>query len=108
MAAGLRNTTLVPELAPYFIDDQARTPLPGLWTQWTLHPPQRLPDHLLPVGGLTVLTFADNHLSYALTWYALALMVALAAAYVIRTEWRLRKAKPQVSLPVSNTTSRPV
>ena len=28
-----------------------------------------------PVGGLTVVSFNDNHLVYALTWYALALMI---------------------------------
>jgi surfeit locus 1 family protein len=32
-----------------------------------------------PVGGLTVIGFRDHHLQYALTWFALALMVVLAA-----------------------------
>jgi surfeit locus 1 family protein len=36
----------------------------------------------LPVGGLTVIAFANNHLSYALTWGALALMAAGGAVYV--------------------------
>lgn len=29
-----------------------------------------------PVGGLTVVKFNDNHLQYALTWFALALLLA--------------------------------
>ncbi|MCK8784870.1 SURF1 family protein [Roseomonas sp. NAR14] len=43
-------------LAPYFIDAD---PVPG---------------RALPVGGLTVIRFADNHLIYALTWFGLALL----------------------------------
>ncbi|KAG1392395.1 hypothetical protein G6F59_014611 [Rhizopus arrhizus] len=31
-----------------------------------------------PVGGLTVLSFPTNHLGYAITWYALALMIIVA------------------------------
>ncbi|TPE48938.1 SURF1 family protein [Amaricoccus solimangrovi] len=42
-------------VAPYFIDADA-APNPGG----------------LPVGGLTVIRFRDSHLSYALTWFALA------------------------------------
>jgi len=75
-------------VAPYFIDLEANAPLPPAWR---LEPPQRLPDALLPVGGLTVLSFANNHLVYALTWYGLALMVAAAMAYVGREEIRLRR-----------------
>jgi surfeit locus 1 family protein len=43
-----------------------------------------------PVGGLTVIHFRNHHLGYALTWYALAALVALAAAMIVRREWRLR------------------
>lgn len=60
--------------APYFIDADA-TPNPGG----------------VPQGGLTVLSFPDNHLAYAVTWFALAAMVAGAAFYVGRAEWRLRR-----------------
>lgn len=55
------------EVAPYFVDADA-TPNPGG----------------LPVGGLTVVAFSDNHLVYAFTWYVLALMVAGAAIYLVR------------------------
>lgn len=39
-------------------------------------------------GGLTVISFPNNHLVYALTWYALALMVAAATWWVARYEAR--------------------
>lgn len=54
-------------VAPYFVDAEA-TP-PGHW----------------PAGGLTVLRFSDNHLVYALTWYALALMVAAGGWFAWRS-----------------------
>jgi len=69
-------------VAPWFIDAQTNTPLPATWT---LRPPAQLPEDRLPVAGLTVLRFNDNHLIYALTWYGLALMTAAAAVLVIRT-----------------------
>ncbi|MCV9962741.1 SURF1 family protein [Pararhizobium sp. BT-229] len=55
------------DAAPYFIDADA-TPVPGG----------------LPIGGLTVVQFRNNHLVYALTWYALAMMSAAAAYLVYR------------------------
>ncbi|WP_027174191.1 SURF1 family protein [Methylobacterium sp. 10] len=61
--------------APYFIDADAE-PNPGGY----------------PVGGLTVVAFSDNHLVYALTWYALAVMAAAGGAYVIRDGTRRRDA----------------
>lgn len=60
-------------VAPYFVDADAGPP--------------GLPD--LPVGGMTVIAFPNNHLVYALTWYTLALMLAAAAWYLGREEWRL-------------------
>ncbi len=42
----------------------------------------------LPVGGLTVVAFPNNHLVYALTWFALALMLTGAAVRVVREERR--------------------
>lgn len=69
--AGLDN---LPEpVAPYFVDAVA-TPV-GVW----------------PVGGLTVIAFKNTHLIYALTWFALALMVAVATWYVARVEKHLRR-----------------
>lgn len=57
------------DLAPYFIDADA-TPNPGGW----------------PRGGLTVVRFANSHLVYAVTWFALALGVAVALGFVLRTQ----------------------
>lgn len=59
------------EVAPYFVDADA-SPNPGG----------------LPVGGLTVVAFHNNHLVYALTWYALALMTAGALIHALRREGR--------------------
>jgi len=52
-------------IAPYFIDAEQR---PG--------------ENGIPVAGLTVLTFPNNHLVYAITWAVLALMAAGAAIFV--------------------------
>ncbi len=53
--------------APYFVDADAGPERPGQ-----------------PVGGLTVIRFTNNHLVYALTWYGLAIMSALAALFALR------------------------
>jgi surfeit locus 1 family protein len=57
-------------VAPYFIDQDAAAAgmaRPGA-----------------PVGGLTVVSFNNNHLVYALTWFAMALMAAGACVFVMR------------------------
>ncbi len=54
--------------APYFIDADSAPNAGGY-----------------PVGGLTVVRFPDNHLGYALTWFALALLSLAAACYVLRS-----------------------
>jgi surfeit locus 1 family protein len=62
-------------VAPYFIDAAAsESPIPNA-----------------PEGGLTVVSFRNSHLEYALTWFALAVVVAGGAVLVFRYEWRLRK-----------------
>lgn len=58
-------------LAPYFLDADGGPA--GA---------QRPPG--TPVGGLTVIAFHNNHLVYALTWYALAAMVAGAFVWFRR------------------------
>lgn len=72
--AAIAQAREIRPVAPYFIDADA-SPNPGGY----------------PVGGLTVIQFPDNHLSYALTWFALAALVAGAAFIVGRHEWRLRR-----------------
>lgn len=61
------------DVAPYFIDADG--------------PPQ--PGHT-PIGGLTVVSFPNNHLVYALTWYGLAVILAGAIIGIGRDEWRRR------------------
>jgi surfeit locus 1 family protein len=74
VAAIAAKRGLTGPVAPYFIDADA-TPNPGG----------------LPVGGLTVIAFPNNHLVYAITWYALALMLAGALAWAVREERRARR-----------------
>lgn len=61
------------KIEPYFIDaDEA--PNPGG----------------VPVGGLTRVVFPNSHLSYAITWFAMALMVIGLFAAAVRSELRRR------------------
>ncbi|BAQ45097.1 MULTISPECIES: SURF1 family protein [Methylobacterium] len=55
------------DVAPYFIDADASGNRPGE-----------------PVGGLTVVTFRNHHLIYALTWFGLALMAGYAVFRLLR------------------------
>lgn len=55
-------------VAPYFIDQDAISE----WSQ----------DEG-PRGGMTVISFQNNHLIYAITWYALGLMATAAAWYLV-------------------------
>jgi surfeit locus 1 family protein len=65
------------KVAPYFIDADAV--------------PAGKPDPLAaPVGGLTVVSFPNNHLSYAFTWFALAALT-LVAAWLVGRDARGRK-----------------
>lgn len=57
-------------VAPFFVDASE-----GRDGQW-------------PRAGLTVLSFSNNHLMYALTWFALAAMVCGALVFVWRFERR--------------------
>ncbi|ARM91538.1 surfeit locus 1 family protein (plasmid) [Rhizobium sp. CIAT894] len=56
-------------VAPYFIDADA-TPNPGG----------------LPVGGLTIIRFPNNHLVYAITWYGLSAMALALLVFILRAE----------------------
>jgi surfeit locus 1 family protein len=61
-ARGLAN------VAPYFIDADASPNVGGF-----------------PVGGLTVIAFRNSHLLYAITWFTLALMVAVLGVRIARS-----------------------
>ena len=59
---------------PFYVD-AGKTPNPGGW----------------PLGGLTVVRFPNSHLSYALTWFSLAGMVALWGAWPFVQTARARR-----------------
>ncbi|MGH8820877.1 MAG: SURF1 family protein, partial [Rhodoferax sp.] len=65
-------------VAPYFVDEDAA---PALSSGSSTAESARW-----PVGGLTVISFYNHHLLYAITWYTLAVMVAGAAWRVAREE----------------------
>lgn len=67
-AAGLAGA-----LAPYFVDVQALSPADA--QAW-------------PRPGLTQLRFTNNHLVYALTWFALAAIMPVALGYLA---WQRRR-----------------
>ncbi|HEX5306877.1 MAG TPA: SURF1 family protein [Dyella sp.] len=66
-------------VAPYFVDADAAPGKADGEASW-------------PRSGLTVIQFPNNHLSYLITWYLMALGVLIAAGYVARDEWRQRHA----------------
>ncbi len=72
VAAFAKKENLGPA-APYFIDADATAGTGAL-----------------PIGGLTVVKFRNSHLSYAITWFALAAMVAGAAIFLWRHERKLK------------------
>jgi surfeit locus 1 family protein len=69
-------------VAPFFIDADESGNGPGR-----------------PVGGLTVTTFRNSHLVYALTWFALAAM-SVGAAVVA---WRMRRGQSADGFPTSSS-----
>jgi surfeit locus 1 family protein len=76
--AAARGLRLV-RVAPYFIDQEAASASGGGASGGA---------DSAPVGGLTVIAFRNTHLSYAITWYGLALLVVIGAWIVIREERR--------------------
>jgi surfeit locus 1 family protein len=70
-------------VAPYFIDAQ---------------PVEGAPRDAWPRAGLTVLHFENNHLSYGLTWLALAAIMIFAGGYLVVDELRVRRRATATSL----------
>jgi surfeit locus 1 family protein len=62
-------------VAPYFIDAEANA---------NATPADTGAGVREPVAGLTVIAFHNNHITYALTWFAMALLMALAFLYNLR------------------------
>lgn len=67
---GLQN------VAPYFIDADKTPNIGGT-----------------PIGGLTIISFPNNHLSYLITWFVLAAGTLGAGIFLIVSEIRRRKGK---------------
>jgi surfeit locus 1 family protein len=74
--AAIAGARKLGRVAPYFVDEEASAAA-GV----TAASGQ-------PVAGLTVVAFRNNHLVYAITWYALALMVAGAAVLAVQNTKR--------------------
>jgi len=96
------------QLAPYFVDADGpgASIFPGASSAAPSNGEEAIPasavrasgqlyiaDEHLPVAGLTVVSFNNNHLMYAITWFGLAILVLLAMYYVCREEFRTRKPK---------------
>jgi len=70
-------------VAPYFIDVEAVPQAAA----------GRGDAAAAPVGGLTVIAFSNDHLVYAVTWYALALMTAGLTVHLLRSGRRAATAE---------------
>lgn len=71
-------------VARYFLDAQSASGTPAAW----------------PRAGLTVVRFRNQHLEYALTWFALAAMMVAAAGFLLRDARRQRQPASQRALLV--------
>ena len=75
--AGIAVAQGLQRVAPYFIDADATESQDG--------PAAAALRSGTPIGGLTVISFPDNHLVYAITWYVLALMAAAAGWRILHS-----------------------
>lgn len=64
-------------VAPFFMDEGLADEAGAASDAW-------------PRGGLTVVKFRDSHLSYAVTWFGMALLALAAGVFLIASERRLR------------------
>jgi surfeit locus 1 family protein len=69
--AAIAATRGLQRVAPYFVDADGTSNPGGL-----------------PIGGLTVVAFPNNHLVYAITWFGLALMLCAWAIFAAIEERR--------------------
>ncbi|MBR0932003.1 SURF1 family protein [Bradyrhizobium jicamae] len=77
--AAIAATHGLPKVAPFFIDADAAPNAGGI-----------------PVGGLTIVRFPNNHLIYALTWFTLAIMLAAALLRTISGRGRACASDPSL------------
>lgn len=80
--AGIGRARRLGPLAPYFIDAG-----PGR------------NEGRQPIGGLTVISFPNNHLQYALTWFALAALAVLGAVRIWRRPGKRQALRSQATDP---------
>lgn len=60
------------DIVPVFLDADA-TPVPGDW----------------PIGGVTRISFPNNHLQYAITWFGLAAALVVIGGLFVRSRWEM-------------------
>jgi surfeit locus 1 family protein len=78
--------------APYFIDaDASRDGARVLAAAAANRTGAPASDAVAPIGGLTIITFHNSHLTYLITWYTLALMVVAGMWILIQEERRVRR-----------------
>lgn len=78
----------LPSTAPFFVDAAAvELPVQDAGRDTTVAP--------WPRAGMTVVKFRDPHLSYALTWFGMALLTAFAASRLVVSGRRLRQDRGQ-------------
>jgi surfeit locus 1 family protein len=83
------------QVAPWFVDADVTPDIPH-----AINPAAPgSAAQVWPIGGLTVVSFPNNHLVYAITWYLLALMAAVAAWRVVREPPILREDKMSAYAP---------
>ena len=91
----IANARGLADVAPYFIDRDA-------------DPSRAAGNSRGPIPGLTIVTFHNNHLVYAVTWFGLALMVIVASARVVRVESRLRALPARPGATTTRATCRAI
>jgi surfeit locus 1 family protein len=67
--AAIARARGLPVVAPYFIDADASAD-----------------PHQWPRGGLTVISFPNNHLTYSVTWFALAMLSLTGLVVTLRSQ----------------------
>ena len=83
--AAISSALGLAQVAPYFVDADAGQSAAAQTFELS-------PTASHPVGGMTVISFPNNHLVYAVTWYGLAIMAAAAGWWVARDDRRRKQA----------------
>lgn len=78
-------------VAPFFVDAQIESPVQSELASTVPGATQagEKPGADYPRAGMTVVNFRDTHLSYALTWFSLALL-SIVGLFLLLRDWRSR------------------